>query len=575
MNRKVLISTVLFLFSLGLAYSQDAKVEDLYWFSDGDGISVEFELYWKPITVGSPYVETQIGRDGFTVYGYTYEGVNYKNSDLSEYGITFPYSSKGYAEISASASIESGSVCGFESIDLNSRSVHIPVKTTYDLDEFSSIIKGCLDEYRKEEGVSWEAFLDFYNIEVEHVYIEASSQIENAIRRKIAKEEKEDELEGKRDELWNIYENVCFKNYDDYETLRKNMTRFREVTSNKELLADWQKESVDKCSAKLSKRSEELLFNDEDEEEEVTTRSLFNAAINRAEAAEANGDYYTAADEYRAAYALDSQYWLQNKIREMKQRAETQAIAAGTATFISGMNEEFADLPKGRLDGSFVFSVNYSNLNYGGTNGLGGMEGASLGGYASIDRIFWFDKYKQVGAHLGAVGSQSALWDNFEGNNSFTNGYSSQPNNLDIGFFLGLNAFGKIELDYYFRGLSIKGEYSAEAPNSSQGRLDQPIGGPLHFDGGARASFYLYNNKEFFIRGTGWYVDGFSDSPLKFLDNANNDEVQTVSYGYRIVIAKRPWSLVIFSQHDAYHTNEALNVGLNSWGIGLGLGLGN
>lgn len=217
------------------------------------------------------------------------------------------------------------------------------------------------------------------------------------------------------------------------------------------------------------------------------------------------------------------------------------------------MNEGFADLPTGRMNGSLVFS---------------------LSAYGLFDYNIWFGPYKKAGLHLGVTASGSQLWEPYTGSNSFTGDYDSQPSNLDFGVFAGLNLFGRMELDYYFRGLSIKGEYSTEDHNSIQGRLDTPIGGKMHFNSGARASVYFLNNKELFIRGTGWYVDALPGSPVKFLDNANNDQIQTVSYGYRLEIGKRPWSFILFSQHDAYYTTEALNVGLNAWGVGVGFGGG-
>lgn len=569
----LVLFAVLFM-SISAIHAQSAQTESLYWSSGEDGPSLEFELKWKPFALGNAYVETQIGSDGFEIYGYSYQNVYYDYGELSDYGITFPIYSKGYARIAADARITSGYRCGFESIELDSRLVYVDVKTSFDLDAFSSSIKQCLDDHRRATGETWEEFVDFYNIRVLEVIVEVRLDIENAIRQKLNDENLQNNLKHRREVLWDTFKEVCYENYNDYETIKEALSDLSDVVANKSILQSWQQNAVDDCYNKLNKRANNLLLNDTTGDDSYSIDNLFNAALIRARNAEANGDYYTALQEYKTAYSLSNQNWLSDKISEMEQRTNAQAMVAGATTFISGMNEEFSDLGTGRMNGAFVFSINYTDLNFGVTDGLSGMQGGGLGVFAKYDHTFWLGYKKQFGFHLGLNGSASGLWDAYEGSNSFTDGYNSQPSKWDLGFFGGFNFFGRLEIDYFMRGLSIKGEYSAEDPNSIQGRLDQPIGGNLHFDSGLKTSFYFFNQIDFFIRGSAWYIDALADSQVKFLDNDNNKEVQTVSYGYRIELIKRPWSFILFSQHDAYYTTEALNIGLNYWGIGVGFGGG-
>lgn len=557
-------------------YAQSANAVDLSWYAasdaNGEGPNLEFTLLWEHNTVGNPYIETQIQDPGFYITGYWYQDEYYDGLDLEEYGITFPLWSKGYARIKGDVYAGTAYDCGNEDVELGARLVYIDVKTSYFI-PFSDDFSKCLDQYRRDSGQSWEDISNFYDIEVLEVSIQKDFNIRNAIRQLNDQEALEEENKRESQRLWDIFEDVCYKNYDNLEELRRGLRRLSTVVSNSDRLVPWQQRAVAECQTRLGDQVEELLW-EGDDEEDYTIDGMFNEAVANARNAEANGDYQTALEQYTRAYNLKNQYWIRGKIQEMEQRARTQAMAAGTAVFISGMNEGFADLPTGRMNGSLVFSLNFSDLNYGVTDGLGGMKGGSLGAYGVFDYNIWFGPYKKAGLHIGMTASYSGLWDTYTGSNPFTGSYDSEPSNTDFGVFGGLNLFGRLELDYYFRGLAIKGEYSTEDPNSIQGRLDTPMGGDMHFDGGARASIYLFNNKEFFIRTTGWYVDALAGSPVKFLDPANNDQVQTVSYGYRLEIGKRPWSFVLFSRHDAYYTTEAINVGLNSWGVGVGFGGG-
>ncbi len=554
--------------------AQDSNIENLNWspniYNQENGPDIYFDLYWTPFTMGNPYVRTQVGREGFLVEGYYYDGVYYDGRDLSDQGIIFPFYSDGYIRMSADAVIMSGTYCGVESIRLSSRRIFTGEPTAFDLDGLSDSIKDCLDDYRRNTDGSWEEFVDFYNFQIFEVSLNARITIENAIRAKVRADERQNANEQRRRELWNIYQNVCNANYDEYDDVRRALSRLTEVQNNKPILQSWQRTSVDQCYERLRNLAEDLLFNDDDDDSnENSIDNLFNAALSRARNAEARGDYYQALQEYKTAYGLKRQYWLEDRIREMEQKADAQAFAAGVATFITGMNELSDLVPSERLNGSLVHSGGYSEHNATNTPGLSEFSAARMDiFYLLVDRSFWLDKMKKIGIHIGGNVQYSSQWDDYSGSNNSGGSYSTSLDFTTIQVFAGLSFFGRLEIDYLYNGFGIDGNYNASEFS------DVPIGGKLHFDGGARASVYLLNNQDLFLRISGWYVDAQENSDYKFLDPDNNDDVQTTSYGYRVEFVKAPWSLSFYSRQDTYLSNTSLNIGLNSWGLGIGLGLG-
>ncbi|TNE26552.1 MAG: hypothetical protein EP346_13730 [Bacteroidetes bacterium] len=565
------ISTLTFMLASVVGWGQygEIRTENIYY--DHNGVSYLIHLEHRTAgTNANPAVQFRLVPDDIKVRSLKYNGKYYSEEDLmrilyfhgGEYE-DYPRDLKGnlFFHLTDIDAYPVG--CTWLGSNYRSDEIVATQEGWNTLYINSSTFSECLSE--KDPG-DW---VEYGGIDIDIQVTRIQTSLNLPIMYTMIREYEADQ--GGNDIAKNVLEQYCNRNYSSETELRRAISEVNRAL-NEQISVTWMKEALETCRTNLQQQLEEMGRPEED----YSANGQYNKYVQLGRQAEANGNYHQAINYYKEALKYKDDYYLRQRIKELEPQADTQAIAAGAVTFAVGMEEAFGDLPTGRIRyGTYVSSISYMGMDMYRTDGLPGVEMTGMSGYVAYDHNFWLDKNAYTGIHLGVDGFLSTPWDNYIDNAGTDNEWTfSLDNYWTLGGYVGFNLYGYLEIDYYIRGLAIEGERYGEDANLNES-YSVGFGGPVHYDGGLRSALYLVRNKELFIRAVGWWVDNTDKSPIGFLDFTNNTDIRTQSMGYRLEIVKRPWCFAFYHQVDSYYPyNNSLNIGIDTWGIGLAFGGG-
>lgn len=370
---------------------------------------------------------------------------------------------------------------------------------------------------------------------------------------------------GGNDGAREALDNYCGKTYSsESDIIEAKGIIQNALTGN--ISIEWMKEALLNCLDRLDEQQSRL----NSPKEDFSASGQFNKYYELAVQAEQNGDYISAIRYYEEALKYQEHYGIRQRLPTLRQQANTQAIATGTATVVSGMMEIREDMYKDKLDGVYLSAITISSLSFNRTPGIYFSDDVFTGSiYATIDYTTWLDRTRNFGLHYGMDGRFD--FDQKQEDDGIR--YTTSSSNLAA--YVGFKTLGGyLEVDYYLRGLYLEGE----AYGIFEGQNDEStvgLGGPIHWDGGLRAALYLWNDNTFFVRGVFHWVDNTENSPIGFLDFMNETNIRTQSMGYRIEMGVTPFAFYFFHEVNTYYPyNNSLPIGMDIWGIGACFGAG-
>lgn len=567
---------LLLLFGLTLSLQIFAQGESQTFTLWGDDRGARFSVDVFVRTVGNnqnPRFQFRVDHNSAKFHTIEYRNKSYTDNEVRnivyvQEGKDFPYEFNAQVKVR----IESGVSTGFCETSSNHRSnaywVRSDVWTTIPIED--SYLQNCLQNKASNTWIEYGRTTYNGHISYEGIVLETIETELDVPRLRETLRLYQNE-HGGTEEAREILDQYCNRNYESESALRTALAKVDQALANN-ISTQWIKDALVRCRANLQEQLNEMGRPPED----YSANGQYNKYVQLGRDAEANGNYQLAINYYKEALKYKDDYFLRQRIAELEPQANTQAVAAGAVTFAMGMEEAFGDLPTGRIRyGTYVSSISYMGTDMYRTDGLPGVEMSGISGYAAYDHNFWLDKNAYTGIHFGVDGFLSTPWDNYIDNAGTDDEWTfSLDNYWTLGGYVGFNLYGYFEIDYYIRGLAIEGRRFGEDADLNDS-YSVGFGGPVHYDGGLRSALYLVRNKEFFIRAVGWWVDNTDDSPIGFLDFTNNTDIRTQSMGYRLEIVSRPWCFAFYHQVDSYYPyNNSLNIGIDTWGIGLAFGAG-
>lgn len=579
---KYLIFVFFFLFGFIYCSGQTKTTQVSFsGYVDGYYVQASGNLEYRFSWLFSPEVKAEF--INLKVTRIDYEGVQYDYLKNNR-NINFPYSCSGYATLTeVKCSMPYG---GFLATSKNLYAT--PGLTTFDFatESFKQRYNNETAENKNKIVDDWVSSPYIYDVKILKLHSSVISGIIDDIKRTLRQEAEEKEKKEEKERLAKL----------EKEKEEKELKRQAEEEKAEELKRQAEEENKTGSSASggenkksssskkdKESKSKEKSFEKEDQEKAESSEvddsykyRMYADAKYKAGQYERNGNIREAIRWYKVALGYSYNLEIENKIKSLETQQDLNTVAVGTATFITGFNDAFDDASRGRINRlvmSSAFHVSKSTYEetFPSKSSKVHME-AHLG----LDWYFWMAK-KKLAFHLGFFGDYASINDKAEF--QFSDDYwTFDSEKLIIGGRSGINLFGIVELDYVFRGLKLKAEYSYQDPNytgSGISYIDVPYGGKLHFDGGLRAAIYLARKAEFFVRASGWYINGSGDGMLSMVDTtpASNSSY-TKSKGLRLEIVKRPWSFGIFRTNHFYSNSLTNDLTMNTWGVGVLFGGG-
>lgn len=568
--RKLIPTLILLLVSiLGQSQYGETRTHNVYF--DQDGVSYLIHLEYRTAgTSSNPAVQFRLVPNDITVRSLRYNGKYYSENDLMR---VMYFHGGGYEDYPRDLR---GNLF-LHLIKIDADPIHcFWLGSNYRSDEIvatqegwntlyinSSTFSECLSEKSTSDWLRYGGI----DLEVQATRIQTTLNL--SILYTMIREYEADQ--GGNDIAKDVLEQYCNRNYTSESDLRRAISEVDRAL-NEPISVNWMKEALERCRANLQEQLSDL----GKEEEDYSANGQYNKYVQLGNDAEANGNYQQAINYYTEALKYKDNYALRQRIQALQPHANSQAVAAGAVTFAMGMQEAFGDLPTGRIRyGTYTSNISYMDLNMNRTEDLGAANMYGVSGYISYDHNIWLDKNAYTGLHFGVDGFYGTEWNKYVSNEGSDREWTYTTDNYwTLGAFVGFNLYGYFEIDYYIRGLAIQGRRYGVHPDLNDS-YEVGFGGPVHYDGGLRTALYLFRNKEFFIRAVGWWVDNTDESPIGFLDFTNKTDIRTQSMGYRVEIVSRPWCFSFYHQVDSYYPyNHSLNIGIDTWGIGLAFGAG-
>lgn len=560
--RKALLSTIIILTSITYGWAQgEIREKTIYYEQNG----VSYEIYMEYRTAGTnsvPQVQFRLEPNRIKVRSYRYNGKYYGESDL----MRIIYAGGGEYE-DYPRDLRGNLYFYLDEIDADP--VNCDVDTYYRSDEIVATQEGwntltiadswlinCLREKNNGDWVEYGGI--GIDISVSRVSTTLNTSALNGLIRLYEEEQGGNDLAG------DVLDDYCNRNYSSESQIRTAISKVNEAL-NQNITVEWKREALERCRTNLQEQLSDLSNGDDD----YTYVSPHDRYVALGDAAWSQGNFQEAWQYYRQALEYEDNYYTRQKRDNAYQKWEEQRAVQGAAMLGEGIAEMREQAPTGRLNGTFFNAFSFTAYNYGRTPGLTFTdERYSVSAVASLDYNTWFDRDRTIGWHYGVYGQYDSP-PTAEGNSRDL----QSLNKGEFGIYTGINLFGYVEVDYILRGLSMNGEvYGFD--NTLDEYYTRNVGGGFSYDGGVRAAVYLLNQRDDFVRIVGYWIDSSPNSPIDFLDFTGS-EVSTASMGYKVEWGHSPLAFYFFHSVDSYYPGfDAMPMGVDTWGIGIGWGTG-
>ncbi len=561
---KQLLFTFLFLFGFIYCSAQTKSTPVSFsGYVDGYYVQASGKLIYHFSWAVTPEVKAEFSN--LEVTRIDYEGVQYDYLKNNKY-INFPYSCSGYStltEIKCSMPYN-----GFNTVSKNLYSTSGLTGFDFTTESFKKKYNSETTERQNQIQRNWKSSPYIYDANILELNRSLINSIINDIKRSLEEETKEKELKKKKEE----------KRLAD---LKKEEIRKKEEKEKR--LAELEKEKERKKQEKEKREKEKREKEKKEKEKEKQKDKVDNSykferyaeATAKARQYESNGNISEAIRWYKIALSYSYNHQIENKVKVLEQQQDLNTIASGTAYFITGMNEAFANGSKERIKRIIMSSSYHVSKSTFDEDQPSKSSKVHLEAHLGLDWYFWLVKEK-VAFHSGFFGDYTSIDD--ESPEFSDNRWFFDVEKIVLGNRSGINLFGRFEIDYVFRGLKLKGEYSHIDPNYTgigDRYLDIPYGGKLQFDGGLRAAVFLANRSNFIVRASGWYINGSGEGMLSMVDPVPEINTSyTRSSGLRLEIIRAPWAFGIFRTSHFYNNSLTNDLTMNTWGVGVLFGGG-